>query len=215
MIELEQFGWNLVTLTFGIIVLTTAVGVWGMAKQARTIWSRRSGRSVSVIMFSYAAAYMTAGVIYGFQIGSLALVCDLPWALLTVVVLVGLWRYKGFRWYEYLLVMLFGGAAVAMSILPYKELFYLAFCVGNVVALVTQPWEMVREGTRGSVDRRFLWALLLTCLVWVTYGFAIGDLIVPLSNVAYGIVVIVTIILWDRLPADKQSTDETVGDGTN
>jgi len=213
MIEIQQFGWNLITLTFGIILITTAVGVWGMTKQTWTIWSRRSGRSVSVILFSYATVYMSAGIIYGFQIGSLALVCDLPWVILTVVALAGLWWYKGFRWYEYVLATLFCGAVVAMFMLPYREWFYLAFCIGNVVALATQPWEMAREGTRGSVDRRFLWALLFTCAVWVVYGFAIGDLIVPLSNVAYGLIVIVTIILWDRLPtAERLAERETAED---
>ncbi|MFH1047140.1 MAG: hypothetical protein V1738_02455 [Patescibacteria group bacterium] len=210
MVEFREFGWNVVTLTFLIIVISTIVGVWGMWKQMRTIWRRRSGESVSVILFSYAVVYMSAGIVYGFQIGSLALILDLPWAIVTFIALLGLWKFSGSRIHETILAVIFLLAGIAMVCLPYRFSMYTGFCVGNCVAMTTQPYKMWRSGTRGSVDVRFLWTLVVTCAVWTVYGFAIGDWVVPFANLAYGLIALFAAVLWYRLPSSDDVTARSV-----
>jgi uncharacterized protein with PQ loop repeat len=196
MVELQEIGWNAVTLSFIATFVTLVIGLWGLWKQNRTIWRMRSGESVSVIMYSYTTAFFIAAAVYGLQTGSLALTANLFRLLLLVPIMVGLLKFKKFRPWEKVLSVLFIGITVAMLLLPHKDWLFLALCVCSWVSIVTQAVEILHKGEIGAVDVRMLWTMLVTASAWLVYGFAVHDWVLMATNPIYAAIVAITVAIW-------------------
>ena len=62
---LDGLGLNALTATFIGIVATNIIGMWGSWKQVESVWKKRSGRSVSVILMAYTVTFLMATAVYG------------------------------------------------------------------------------------------------------------------------------------------------------
>lgn len=198
--ELERVGWDVLTVSFIGTVVTNLIGLWGVWKQNRTIWKTRSGRSVSVTMFSYTTAFFVASVVYGFcvygfDIPRNALMVGLIRVPVFIAVLVGLWRFKGYTATEIALCVLFAGSVLAIAFLPHKDWTFFALCIGTWFSFLPQIVEIWKDG-RGAADVRFLWVTVANAFIWTVYGFALGDWVLIVTNPVFLAIIIATLVLW-------------------
>jgi len=203
MVEFEQFGWNWVTFGFIGAMATALLGFWGIIEQNRTIWKTKSGHSVSVLMFSYGMLYFTAGCVYGVTICSLALIVMVVRVLLQIPLLIGLWKFKGFRLWETALSALFLVALAAMIVLPHKDIFYFVISIGAIISFVPQPVEMLVNHSRGAMNVSFLWVTVIGVAFWSVYSIAIHDWVLSIANPVFLLFVIASIIIWYAMPPAK------------
>jgi uncharacterized protein with PQ loop repeat len=199
-IELQQFGWNLVTFGFVGAMSTALLGFWGIIQQARTIWRQRSGESVPMLMHTYGLLFFGGGSVYGFQIGSLALIIMGLRGLLTLPVLYGLWKFSNFRWWEWLGTAIVLTILILMPFLPYLDEIYFLTSLGMVPFFLPQPIAILRNG-RGAVSLGFLLSAFIGIAFWTVYSFAIGNWVLMITNPIMLTVVTATIILWLLKPA--------------
>ena len=133
--ELEHFGWNVLTFGFIGALVFAFVEAWGLWEQNKEVWRQRSGQSLSVTWVIYGAFLMVSGALYGTSTGSIALVAaGTLVGLMHIPVLIGLYKFKGYtRWNHALLLFLFV-ALWFMRESPHKDWFFLAFSFGSVGA---------------------------------------------------------------------------------
>lgn len=195
--ELQNFGWNAATIGFCGTIFFTIFSAWGLLQQAKKIWVTKSGQSVSVNAFGFAIFLFSANIIYGYSINSLALVFNGSLlGLLSLLILSGLAKFKGFTFTQKSLALLFFGLIIAMIILPSKGQFYLFFSLINIAAVITQPWEILRNKDAGAVEVRLVLVYLAGGLFWVSYAFAIHNLFLQLTCPIYLITNLTTLSLW-------------------
>ncbi|MBU0625000.1 hypothetical protein KKF05_01515 [Patescibacteria group bacterium] len=208
MIELEQFGWNMITFGFLGAMVTGALGFWGVIQQAQSIWSQRSGRSVSVFLFTHGSLFFAAGCIYGISIGSLALIIMGGRLLVHIPILIGLWKFKGFKWWETASGLLFLAVFVAMVTSSHQDWFYFVISLGAAISIVPQLVELLIKPCRGAVDVRFLWIMLIGATFWTFYALAIGDWVLSIANPLFLMGVLATLVAWYAAPAERLDLDE-------
>ena len=195
--ELKNFGWNAVTIGFGGTIFFTLLAAWGLWQQAKKIWLNKSGQSVSVFWFSYNIFLFSANIVYGYSINSLALVFNgTLLSLMHFPVLIGLAKFKGFKSIQKGLFILYLGLIILMVILPIKSQMYLLFSFVNIIALITQPWEIMKNKNSGMVEIKLIAVYLASTLFWVVYAFAINDWALQIICPTYLIIWIATLILW-------------------
>jgi len=198
--DLGRFGWDILTFSFIGTVVTNLIGLWGIGEQNRKVWRVRSGRSVSVTMMSYSAAFLTAAAVYGVSKYGLdmpenALAVNLIRVPVFIAVLVGLWKFKGFTVCETVLCVLFAVMVAATALLPCKDWIFLALCIGTWFSLLPQAAEIWKHG-RGVADVRFLWVTVFSAFIWTVYGFALGDWVLSLTNPVFLAIILATLVLW-------------------
>jgi len=211
-IEFQQFGWNLVTFGFIGAMCTGLLGFWGIIKQAQAIWGDKSGKSVPVLMHAYGMLFFASGCVYGISIGSLALMIMSIRVLLTIPVLVGLWKYQGFKWWECSISLLFVTAFIALIFLPNKADLYFVIAMGATLSFIPQPLVMLRNRSRGAVSASFLWTIFIGVVFWTAYSFAIGDWVLSTTNPVFLVFVAATLIIWYVMPPAKPKTAGQVAD---
>ncbi|KPJ85858.1 hypothetical protein AMJ57_01615 [Parcubacteria bacterium SG8_24] len=197
--ELQQFGWNAVTVGFLGTVLFTVVSAWSLWRQYRRIVARRSGRSVPVMTYTFRTVAFVAVLIYGLHIGSLALIFNGSLVvLIQLPILVALWRYRGFTRRERLACLGFLVLLTVMCLFPLKDWFLLAFALGTLGFNALMPYEIWRNRDAGSVEIRVLLVGLAGNSFWLTYACAIGDWVLMTVNPAFLTLSLLTTILWFR-----------------
>ncbi len=198
--EFEQFGWNVLTISFFGTVATNLLGLWGTIDQAREIWGKRSGRSVSVIMHTYTATMLTAAAVYGLieyglSVPRDALMVNLVRVPAFVAVLIGLWKYRGFTVLECILCMLFIGTVVVMVFVPFRGEYLIVLFVGGWLTFLPQTWKIWKHG-RGAVSLWFLGTTAIGVSFWTVYAFALDDLPMKMTNPVFLVIVSATLLLW-------------------
>ncbi|MEA3249290.1 MAG: hypothetical protein U9Q03_02945 [Patescibacteria group bacterium] len=196
----EQFGWNILTYTFVGTVAVNLIGFWGIWHQARTVYKKKSGKSVSVIMHAYTAAFMTAAAVYGIRVYGFhfpenALLVGMLRVPLFMAVLVLVRSYKGFSITEKMLMILFVGIVMAEALVDWYDWLFLAGCFGTWVCFAPQIWEIWKNG-RGACDVKFLWVTVIAVLTWTLYSFALGDWVLKLTNPIFLVIVTSALVLW-------------------
>src|SRR3989344_8841053 len=91
-LEIQNWGYNLLTLSFIATVFFTVLQAWGLWKQNRKIRRERSGTSVSVISFGYFGSYFFALLAYGVHLKSIAIVFNGLLGCLYIATLVEVWK---------------------------------------------------------------------------------------------------------------------------
>lgn len=194
--ELQHFGWNMLTLGFvGTLLFTFAEG-WGSWKQSKTIWFNESGQSVSIPLFTYLTFIFIATFIYGIATSSIALIFNGLLTLMQVPILLGLWKFKGFNKKEYGLLLILSLVAVAMIFSKSKDWFFLLISFGSIGFFLAQPWEIWKNKNSGAVEIKMIAAYFASTTFWVFYAFAIHDWVLQIICPSYLIILTATALLW-------------------
>jgi uncharacterized protein with PQ loop repeat len=196
--ELENFGWNILTIGFLGTIFFTFLEGWGLWQQKKAIWDNRSGKSVSVAMFSYSAVLFAAVFVYGLSENKIALWFNGLLCFVQIPILIGLWKFKGFKKKERYLGIFLLSCLTTMIILPYKDWFFLLLSFGFLAAKITQPIEICREKSAGVVEIRLYIIYFVSSFFWMWYALATGDWVLKILCPIFFVILITTIILWAK-----------------
>jgi len=196
-VEIQQFGLNVVTIGFVGTVIFALVEAWGLWEQNKTIWASRAGESVSVTWLTYFFAASCAYVVYGISTREIApAFSGFVAGVLHIPILVGLWKYKGFKRWEKVLFSLFMFSLASMMLMPFKDWFFLVFAFGTIISLVMQPIEIIQNRNSGQVEIRLLLAYLGSTFFWTVYAYAAHDWVLEIVAPGQFVTLAVTAIIW-------------------
>lgn len=174
MLEIQNFGFNAITISAAINVATMLLGAWGLWDQIRIIWTKRSAESVSIVLNIAYLGMFTAFVIYGAWLDSGALIIQIVRAILLGIVVISLLKFRGLTWWQWLGLTAMAIGLGLMIALPYKEWFFLGFSVVGGIAAADQPYQIWKNKNPGRVSARLLMVYALGGAAWLVYGLALN-----------------------------------------
>ncbi|MBL7045293.1 MAG: hypothetical protein ISR98_01705, partial [Parcubacteria group bacterium] len=195
--ELLNFGWNNQTYVFLATLSVVLFGTWGLYGQAKKIWANRSGKSVSVVLISVLSFLYLSFVFYGVE--KLSVACITQGVLRTalcVPIMLGLYRFKGFKMKEVILNILMCMVFVCMMFIQQIPLMFLVFNIASAIVAIFLPWEMVKEKSHGVVSMKLLVTSLTSFLFWLWYGIVFRDLIIIGTTTSLSIIFATSIVIW-------------------
>lgn len=197
MIEFDQFGWNVLTLSFLATIFFSLWGLVGLWDQVRKIFKKRSGEAVSGMWFICAAALFGAELVYGFSINSAALIilalCRFP---LHIPILIGLAIYKGFTRFEWFVLIAMSVVLVVMLFVPFKGSIFLVISMGVLIPTAAQPYEVWRLKSVGTLSIHLIVVYLTSSVFWAIYSFTAGDVFLVAFFLLSIIIFSCTVGLW-------------------
>lgn len=194
--ELEQLGWNAVTIGAVGAILFTILEAWGLWQQKKTIWNNQSGKSISVVWFLYFANQFVVIFIYGLSMKSITLTFNGLLSLIYIPIIIGLWKFKGFKRSEKILGLFLLLTSMIMVIVPFKDWVFLVMSFGSLLASAMQPYEIWKNKNSGVVEIRLLTVFLISTLFWIIYGYAINDWVLKIVCPMYFTIVSITMFFW-------------------
>lgn len=208
--EYQNFGINALTVSaIGATVFTFFQG-WGLWKQGKSIWDKRSGKSVSVTFIAYSMFYFLAFCFYGAQKLSVTMTFNGLLFLIHIPIMLGLLEFKGFTRSEWTSIALFGfGMPTSMLMLDgsAKENFLMLLLFGILATLVEQTYEVYKAKVSGALEPQYLYALLFTNVFWFTYAATIGNWPLMVFNPCAFVLLFINLALYY-----KYRRKERVGD---
>ncbi len=198
MIELQNFGRNVETLSFLLTMAIMCIITWGLIHQTQKIWRNRSGESISttwIIVFQFMFASF---VVYGVEKNSLALIIQgcvrVP---LVSIILLGLWKFKGFTNRQMAIFIILFGGIIYMPFSNHKAFIFLLYSYLGVASAMLQTWELWKTKHTGVVSIKFLMLNFIGVFLWVIYGsIVLDDPAVQIMGLSYCANYSVTIALW-------------------
>lgn len=204
--EFKNFGWNPSTLSFAGTVFFAIWGTKGLLDQNNRIWSNpeQKGEIISVPWFIMHTFTFSSLIIYGISTKGIALVFNgILRTLLHISIIWGLWKFKGYTSKEKALFLTLAGCLMAMLILPWKWLFFMAFTLGGIGFSTHQPREIRKNKSVGLLSIKLIWIYITGASFWLVYSFKFGDRPLQIIMVLYFIVYVITIGLWFRYRKPK------------
>lgn len=206
--ELEQLGWNALTIGFLGTMIFTLIEGWGLREQGKTIWRTQSGQSVSIITFCYFAALFSILFIYGLSVKSIAMTFNgIVLSVLHIPILRGLWKFKGFTKTEQLLSIAFLATVCTTLFVSFKDVIFLVISFGNIAALSMQPYEIWKEKSSGAVEIKLLAVYLTSTSFWIIYAYSIHDWVLQIICPAFLVIFSITTILWFKYRSPNERAD--------
>jgi uncharacterized protein with PQ loop repeat len=197
-VEWHSWGYNALTISFIATVAFTLFQAWGLWKQIGTMRVRRSGESISLLLFSYLGCVFFSMLYYGLLVRSIAAVFNGLLGFLHVVVVVLLWRYKRIARAEMMLAATFPLMIVAMVVVPWRDTLLLVVMAISLVPMAHQPLEMWRNRSAGAVDLRYVAIFMASAGFWTIYALAIGNWVLSIINPAIAAILVITALLYVR-----------------
>ncbi|MHB8903867.1 MAG: SemiSWEET family transporter [Patescibacteria group bacterium] len=191
-VEIQNFGFNMLTITFlATLVFTVSQGV-ALIRQNKTIVKNRSGKSVNFIFFSYYGFSALAVIIYGLDRNSLALTINGFLGFIALAIIFNLLRFKPIKLKEK--IVGFSSAIVLPLIIfvPQRDLLFLIFGSIIGVTVIAQIMEIWKNQSSGSVHPDQIIVSVISALFWLGYAIILN--IWPME-----IVNSIGLILWALL----------------
>jgi uncharacterized protein with PQ loop repeat len=85
-----------------------------------------------------------------------------------------------------------------MAVLPQKELLYLIFSCVNIIAMLTQPWEIFKKKNAGMVEIRVQIIYFFSSCFWLAYAIMIDAWALKIIVPCYLGLLALTVILWKK-----------------
>ncbi len=169
-VELQNFGFNMLTLTFlATLIFTISQGI-ALIRQNKMIVKNRSGESVNFIFFSYYGFSALAVIIYGLGKNSLALTINGFLGFIALAIIVNLLRFKPISLKEKIVGL---GSAIVLPLIifvPQRDLLFLIF--GSIIGLtlLAQILEIWRNKSSGSVHPDQIIVSVISGVFWLIYA---------------------------------------------
>lgn len=198
MIELNNPG-PAVLISAAINVLAMLIGSYGLWDQISIIWRNRSATSVSLVWMTTYMFMFASFVVYGWSIGSGALMVQVVRVVLLLVVVVGIVRFTGglgkIGWLSFVILTI---AMVLMVFSPEKKWFFLAFSLLGGIAAADQPHRIWRNKNTGQVSYKLIVVYNIAAAAWIVYGLSVGDYFVTIMGVLYVVINTSTMVMFKR-----------------
>ena len=197
-IEYREWGVNFITCSFLMTVaLTFALQLPGLSGQAWTVWRNRSGDGVSVPTCLALCAYFGVFFVYANNIGSGAAMLNAAvLAFPSLWLLVGVYRFKGFSFLEWLLAGVVIAVIVATIVLSSKYLIYMAVSFATAFGLISQVVELWRTRITDNVNQYFLALFSGVSCIWVAYALLIGDWVMAVMAGMFALLYGLILLSW-------------------
>ncbi len=196
MIELQNFGWNAVTVSFVILMAIRVFGIVGASRQSYRVWSRKNADSLSWFTATYFVLIMVAETAFGADIGSIAMLTATIRIIPQIVLVVGICKFRSLGW-PLILFMVSALAGQALAIFyNFEGLFFTVVGVGLIIAVGTQPLEIWRNRSAGNTDIFYLSVFLAGSTFWLVYGIATDNIWLMIVTPPQVLLNLLTVILW-------------------
>lgn len=199
--ELQYWGWNVLTMSMVATILFTFWQSWGLVKQTKTISQRQSARSLSLPFFSFSAAMFLNQFIYGLACSSIAISFNGGLlGILHVPVVIGYGKFRGISRTHGVMMMALVGTVIAAVVTPYKREIYLAVSLLSIAAAVLQPLEIWMRRSSGDINGRLILALASSSFFWTVYGVASWNIPMLVVSASFFIINMITFLLIRMFP---------------
>lgn len=194
-IEVEHFGWNVITATFLATTFFGVYGAIGLVHQIKRINLEGAG-SVSVTWTMTFAFMFVPYLAYGLETEKLAVTLQFFLRVPFYIVLMRLLYEKlgGFSRLEWaqcgFLTLSLGGMYINLPAL------FLGLSWLGALSTIAQPLQIWNKKSSRSVSVKLLWALATSGAFWLAYALATNDLYIALMMGAYLIIHSTTIVLY-------------------
>jgi len=195
-LEIQNWGYNLLTLSFIATVFFTVLQAWGLWKQNRKIRRERSGTSVSVISFGYFGSYFFALLAYGVHLKSIAIVFNGLLGCLYIATLVELWKRKSFTRAEKILLSIFPFMILLMVATTHKDALLSLLLGGILISATREVWELRREKSAGAIEPRRILVFMATGVFWFLYALKIRNPVLAVFHPVFFVILTYHLILW-------------------
>lgn len=198
----EYREWHQTAVRVSVIgtAFLSLVVAHGFFRQAKNIWTARSGEGVSAVWLLYFTGMFASAVFYGIHKGSAAIIvqCGVLFVM-QLPILLGLWRFKRWSYLEktqaviYLIPM-----PIAVAMTPHVELLFTAISLGAIYSTATQPFEMWKTKKAGVLDSWLVASNAASCLFWSIFAFSTGQVALMILNPPLVVLFSLTLFLWFR-----------------
>lgn len=195
-VEWKNWGMNILTFSSIGAIIITMFQAWSFIKQSRTIWNKRSGDSVSMMMFGYALFHLMAFTVYGFAERGITIIINGLLFLCVIPIVIGLFKFKRITRAERHCVTAFGMLPAVMFFIPYKQIFLLCLLTCLLVAFAFPAYEIWRNKDAGVVEVRVTIASMTANMFWGVYAFMVGDVPLMIFNPLSFMLMVSTLLLW-------------------
>jgi len=197
-IEIENFGFNSLTITALMTMLFTIFQGYGVMIQNKMIWQKKSVESLSATLFFLYCFYFIAFFIYGLEKRSVAMSFNGLLAIPYIPIVIGFLKFKKLNFKEKISLPLTMAVVPLMIIIPSKDIFLLILLMISLVILGTQPLEMIKTKKRGAVEIKFILIFSITSIFWLIYAIAISNWVLIIFNSSALIIYAIIISLYYR-----------------
>jgi len=196
MIELQNFGWNAVTVSFLALMAIRVLGIVGASRQGYFVWKRGNADSLSRFTVVYFALIMVTEIAFGSAIGSIAMITAAARIIPQLILVVGVSKYRGLGWPIILFIVAVLVGQTFAIIYNFEGPFFTAASVGLIIAVGTQPLEIWRNRSSGNTDIFYLSVFLAGSTFWLIYGIATNNIWLMVVNPLLTLLNLLTVILW-------------------
>jgi len=181
-----------------LVVLFAVGGAIPLARQARAIWIKKSGESVSIVWFSYTFFLAMCSCLYGTKLEDLLIqVNGMVRIFGHIPILLGLLVNKGFTKSEKLIFVLLFLYILVMLQFPLQAWqFYFAMSLCLTVATLRQRREIVKGKSAGVVKCEILVFRILGNVVWITYALIAARWLVAIVVAINFFALMFTLLEW-------------------
>ncbi len=185
-------------LALGTVFFTCLQG-YGAWKQCRTIWQKRSGKGVSVMMILFSFYYFVAFIFYGLSNASVVMVFNGLLSLIFLPSVIGIWRFQGFKILEWTYSLVFAATIPTMVLVNDKDSFLLillAIALGTMISQTVEAYKAWKKGDPGAIEPKFLAAFLFANIFWFFYALSIGNWVLKIFNSLSFTNLSIALIFW-------------------
>jgi uncharacterized protein with PQ loop repeat len=183
-IEYQNFGWNPATIGFIATIFLTLLQGWSLLKQKQTIQERLSGEPLYPGLFIYSASYSGMLIVYGILEIRAAVIFHGLLMFPYLLVVFYLYYFSELSKSDRLASILFPLLVpiMAISTQPFRDWFFLFGAILVVLPIIGQVRKLWAAGESGSINPRFIIALMISNFFWAMYGIFTDNLPMSILN---------------------------------
>ena len=202
--EIENFGYNIMTVGFIGASVLSGVIIWGLYKQNQKIWHSKSAESISVLYFSYAFFSVINGIVYGLAADSLLIIAtNSIYFFLYCGIFSGLYKFRGFSNQEKLFSLAYLAGIALMIFSEKKDLLLVIYCFGGYASMMKQIYEVIKNKSAGQLEVRLFMIYWVSVTFWIMYSYGIRNYTYLGLCMTNFTLLTISIILMIKYPAPK------------
>lgn len=175
LVEVNNFGFNIITLSAVVIIFFSILEAWGIYKQNQKIKEEKSGIAVSVSWFIYFMFLLLAYLVYGVFAKEGVIIFNGLIFLFVIPIVINLAKFKGFSKTDISLFIICFLGILFMIFFPVKKIMFSIFLSGSVFALALQLFELLKEKCRGNIEPKLVWIYFISTIFFIVYAFCVSD----------------------------------------